>query len=141
MSCSYTARRLGTPFQIDFYYMKQVQFSVRLFSFYMMGMGLALVFIPNFTIGLLGFAPSTDVWIRMLGLLALVAGGYYYYSAGFELLPFFRATVVGRVVFTLGEVAFVLLGLAPAALLLFAVVEGAGALYTFYALRAYAHNS
>jgi hypothetical protein len=120
--------------------MKQIAFSIRLYSFYMMGMGLCLLFIPNQIIGIFGFAPSHDMWIRMLGMLSVVAGGYYFYCSYFDVLPFFRITVVGRYMFAAGEVLFVLLDFAPLPLLLFAVVEGVGAAFTHYALHKAGHT-
>lgn len=120
--------------------MKGIALSIRIYSFYMMGTGLGLLFIPNVIIGLFGFAPSYDVWIRMLGLLSLVAGSYYFYCSNYDLLPFFRITVVGRYVFTAVEILFVLLGFAPVPMLLFAALEGAGAAYTHYELRKAGHT-
>lgn len=44
--------------------------SIFYYSFYMFGMGLGLFLVPNLILGLLCFAPTTDIWIRMLGRLS-----------------------------------------------------------------------
>ena len=40
--------------------------SIFYYSFYMMGMGLGLFFIPNLILGFFGFE-TTEVWVRVLG--------------------------------------------------------------------------
>ena len=87
--------------------------SIFYYSFYMMGMGLALFFIPNLILGLFGFE-TTEVWVRILGLLAFCAGILYFHCARTNQTAFFRVTVPERVIFFLGVVALVLFfGLNP----------------------------
>ena len=102
----------------------------------MIGMGIGFVFIPNLVLGVLGVPAVTDVWIRVLGLLSGAAGFYYVQAAHHNLVPFFWASVWGRMTFAIGIVAFALLGIGPTVLILFGVLEFASAVWTWVALRA-----
>ncbi len=115
--------------------MNKAAFSVFVYSFYMLIMGVGFIFIPNLIITTFGFQPTTEIWIRMLGMLSAVTGSYYMVAAKNNLIPFFKISVWGRLFFTLGEITLVVAGLAPMVLLLFAIIEGAGAVWTQYALR------
>ena len=80
--------------------------SIFYYSFYMMGMGLLLFFVPNLILGFFGFH-TTEVWVRILGLLAFCAGILYFHCARTNQTGFFRVTVPERVIFFLGIVALV----------------------------------
>jgi hypothetical protein len=67
----------------------------------------------------------------MLGMLSFVAGIYYAVAAKNNLTPFFQISVWGRLFFTLGEIVLVVSGQAPLTLLIFALVEGSGAVWTY----------
>src|SRR5918996_4899519 len=83
-------------------------------SFYMMGMGLALLFIPNLILDWFGFASTNDIWIHILGLLAFCAGMLYFYCGRTNQTGFFRISVPERIIFFLGMVGIVLfLGVDP----------------------------
>jgi len=81
--------------------------SVLYYSFYMMGMGLGLLFIPNLILGTLRFAPTNDIWIRVLGLFAFCAGMLYFYCGRTNQTGFFHISVIERIVFFLGMVGIV----------------------------------
>ena len=82
--------------------------SVFYYSFYMMGMGLGLLFIPNLILGVFGFEPTNDIWIRILGLFAICAGMLYFYCGRTNQTGFFRISVTERIAFFLGMVGIVL---------------------------------
>jgi hypothetical protein len=105
------------------------------YSFYMMGMGSGLFLIPNLILGLFGFAPTTDVWIRMLGLLSFCAGLLYFYCARWNQTGFFRITVPERIVFFLGTVVLVVFMQFPPGLALIGSVDLLGAIWTGWTLR------
>jgi hypothetical protein len=108
--------------------------SIFYYSFYMMGMGLGLFFIPNLILGFFGFE-TTEVWVRVLGLLAFCAGILYFHCARTNQTGFFRITVPERVIFFLGVVALVIfLDLTP----MLAAIGGVdllGAIWTGLSLR------
>jgi len=82
--------------------------SIFYYSFYMMGMGLGLLLIPNMLLGVFGFDPTNDIWIRILGLFAFCAGMLYFYCGRTNQTGFFRVSVTERIVFFLGMVGIVL---------------------------------
>jgi hypothetical protein len=97
--------------------------------------GLQLLFIPNFLLATFGLEPTSEIWIRVLGMLVLVLSIYYYaiYKSGNKEVV--RATVQGRLLFCAGLVMFVILGMAKPILLFFAVVETCLALWTLSEIR------
>jgi hypothetical protein len=108
--------------------------SIYYYSFYMMGMGSGLFLIPNLILGFFGFH-TTEVWVRILGLLAFCAGMLYFHCARTNQTGFFRVTVPERVIFFLGIVALVVfLDLSPM-LAAIGSVDLLGAIWTALALR------
>ena len=109
--------------------------SILAFGAYLVALGLALLLSPNALLGLFGFAPTGEVWIRVVGMLAGILGVYYLQAARAGLAAFFRWTVPVRLSVPAFFAAFVVLGMAPAPLLLFGAADAAGALWTWSALR------
>lgn len=109
--------------------------SVAVFGYYILLTGVGLGLAPNMVLGVMGIAPATEVWIRVVGLVAGVLGVYYLATARSELAPFFRISVAGRLVGFLGLAALALTGTGPMQLIAFGLVDGLGALWTFLALR------
>ena len=109
--------------------------SVFVFGCYLLVLGAGLVLAPDLLLAPFGFAPSTDVWVHVTGMLVLIIGGYYLVAARAQLQPLLRATVYAR----LGVLAcfgvFSALHWGPAALLLFGAVDAAGAVWTALCLR------
>jgi hypothetical protein len=108
--------------------------TIFVFGAYLLLLGALLVVAPNFLLGLFRIAPTTEVWIRVLGAVVLILGAYYVLAALAELHAFMRWTVALRASVVLFFLAFVLSGLAPAALILFGLVDLAGAAWTAWAL-------
>ena len=79
--------------------MSKAAFSILIFSFYLFFLGLTLLVAPNFLLGLLGFETTTEIWIRVLGLVVSTLGIYYFFSARYEQTGFFRATIIVRTFF------------------------------------------
>ena len=71
----------------------------------------------------------------VVGALAFNIGVYYWFAAKCEAKAFFEATVYARVFLFIVFATFVALGLVNKALILFGVVEVAGAVWTWLALR------
>ena len=110
--------------------------SVFVFGIYLLLLGAVLVIAPNLLLSIFQIPPTTEVWIRVAGMLVLLLGVYYVLAARAELRPFFAWSVYVRASVIFFFIAFVLLGYAPSQLILFGVVDLLGALWTFFALRA-----
>jgi hypothetical protein len=109
--------------------------TVAIFSVYMFTTGLAFLFIPNAVLPLFGFQATAEVWIRVLGLLVMIVGGYYLYCARCEVRPFFQASVFGRVAFCIGLITLAFLGLGSPMLIAFGLIDLTGAVWTGLSLR------
>lgn len=116
--------------------MSKSAFSVQAFGIYIIALGLGLVFVPNLLLTLFLMPATGEVWIRVLGVVVSNIGILYVVAARSNAVAVFRATVYGRPAVFVWFAAFVLLGLAPPMLAMFGAVEVAGALWTWWALRA-----
>lgn len=109
--------------------------SVYYFGFYLLALGLILVFLPNMLLSLFGFEPTSEVWIRVLGAVVLAIGIYYVFVAPTNNETFLKITVYARISILVWFTLFVLLGWAKPMLLLFGGVDLLGAAWTWSALR------
>lgn len=109
--------------------------SVLVFGIYLIVIGLGFLFMPNTVLGLFGLPTTTEPWIRVVAMLLLILSYYYIQTARNEDKAFFRFTVHGRASVIVFFLAFVLLNIAPAALILFGVVDLLAAIWTGLALR------
>ena len=114
--------------------MSRAAFSLWVFSIYLWALGLLLIFDPNL-LRIVGIPESHEVWIRVVGLLVVIIGCVDFVAAREELLPILRGSVPIRLLVLVVFAAFVILRLAPPALLLFGLVDAAGALWTGICLR------
>jgi hypothetical protein len=105
------------------------------FGIYALVLGASVVAAPNAVIGLVGLAPTSEVWLRVAGVLAAAIGYYYLRACAAEDRSFLRGSVHGRLGTALAFGAFVALRLAPWQLLLFAAVDLPTAIWTAWALR------
>ena len=109
--------------------------SVFYFGFYLLALGLAVIFIPNTILTLLQFEPAREVWIRVVGVLVFTIGMYYVRIAPTDNGTFLQATVYNRMRILGWFVLFVVAGWAPATLLLFGLIDFLSGLWTLYELR------
>ncbi|AZD10340.1 hypothetical protein C4K26_4961 [Pseudomonas chlororaphis] len=110
--------------------------SVFVFGLYMLLLGAALVLAPNLLLPLFGFDLTDEVWIRVMGQLALYLGVYYVWAGYTERREFMALTVAIRLSVPVFFAAFVAVGLVSPVLLLLALPDLCGALWTWRALRA-----
>lgn len=109
--------------------------SLFVFGIYLLMLGALLVLAPNPTLGLFRMAPTNEVWIRVVGMLVLVIGSLDTLSALAELRPVMQWSVPLRGAVLLFLLAFVVTGLGPPVLILFGLIDFAGACWTGWALR------
>jgi hypothetical protein len=109
--------------------------SVFVFGLYLLGLGMILLAAPNFLLGMFSLPGTTEVWIRVVGMLVLFLGFYYTQAARKEMTDFFRWTVYTRTTVIVFFAAFVLLDFASPPLILFGVVDVRGGIWPGLALR------
>ncbi len=109
--------------------------SIKYFGLYAIATGVGLTLAPSLVLSPLGIAAPTEIWIRVLGALAIPLGYYYWVCGSANMVEFFRASVRGRILFA-GLVALLIAAFsAPMQLLLFAGLDLAGAAWTVHGLR------
>ena len=105
------------------------------FGIYVLGLSVLLLVSPNLVLTSFGFAPTQEVWIRVVGMLLAFLGTYDVLAGWTELREFIRWSVPIRMSIIVFFVVFVALGFEKPALLLFAGVDLAFAIWTAVALR------
>jgi hypothetical protein len=114
--------------------MSKATFSARVFAIYVFVVSTVLVVAPNVLLSLFGIAPTAEVWIRVAGVLAFNIGIYAWVGARHR--PFLEASVYTRALVCASFVVFALLGLVSPLIVLFGLVDLAGGIWTWLALRA-----
>jgi hypothetical protein len=109
--------------------------SLFVFGVYMFIVGLIMLVIPNFFLSLVGIPTTTEIWIRMAGMLIFILSFYYMISARWELKQFFLLSVYGRGSLIVFVTIFVLMGLGKPVMILFGFFDLLGAIWTALALR------
>jgi hypothetical protein len=105
------------------------------FALYMAGQGAILMVAPNFLLGMFGIPEATEVWVRVVGL-ALIVFAYYYTRCAFsENTDFFKFSVHGRTIQFFLFVGLVVTKQALPIVLMFASVELASGIWTYFALK------
>ena len=116
--------------------MSKAAFSAKVFAIYLFIVGPVLVVAPNFLLAIFRIAPTADVWIRVVGVTAFMIGVYVWVAAKHDIKPFLEASVYTRTAVCVLFAAFVVLELASPMLILFGLVDLAGGVWTWFALRA-----
>lgn len=116
--------------------MRDARTSILVFGFYLLGLGVLLVFVPNLVLGSFGIPPTSEVWIRIDGMLLGMLGTLYLAAAREGVTAFFRWTVFARPIVLPFLTGLVVLGMATPTVALFGVIELLGAAWTGFALRA-----
>jgi hypothetical protein len=109
--------------------------TVFVFGVYLALVGIGFMAIPNLLLPLFGFPETGEIWIRMVGFLALVLGFYYIQAGRNELADLFQWSLYCRPAFFVFTVVVVVLDLAEPMLILFGVIDLLGAIWTGLALR------
>ncbi len=111
--------------------------SVFFFGIYILLLGVVLIVSPNVLFKFFKVQETTEVWIRIVGVMVLLIGYYYVRAATNEkgLTKFFRWTIYTRSSVIVFFTVFVLLNFVSPILILFGVIDLAGAIWTALALR------
>ena len=109
--------------------------SMKVFGVYLFVLGALLTVAPNAVLLAFGIAPTSDPWIRVLGVLVLGIAFYYWRAALTENLEFYRWTLYARTFVFVSFCVLAALRLAPPQLVLFGLVDLGGTIWTFIGLR------
>jgi hypothetical protein len=109
--------------------------SVYYFSFYLFITGLTLIFIPNVFLSTLQLPETNEIWIRVVGVLVICIGYYYFRMSVAGNAMFLKFTVQARIFVFICFAAFVLLKLAPTILIAFGGFDLLCAAWTWSALK------
>lgn len=109
--------------------------SIKVFGLYAVATGVGLVLAPALVLFPLGIAAPSEIWIRVVGALAIPLGYYYWVCGSANVVEFFRASIRGRIVFAAVVVLLIAAFSAPVQLIVFAAIDLAGAAWTFEGLR------
>jgi len=116
--------------------MSRTAFTIQAFGAYLIVLSLGLMAAPNMLLPLFGMPPTSEVWIRVAGVVVFNEGVCYWFAAKSNAVPFFRASFYLRCLAPVVFGAFVLAGLAQPALVAFGLVDLAAGVWTILTLRA-----
>ncbi len=113
--------------------------SLYVFGIYMIVCGTSFTLLPNVMLRFAGFPPEHDLmhqpWTQVCGAIIAILGCYYLVAAFYELVPFMWATIYGRAAVMATYILLVAMEHVEWRLIVFAVPDQFGALWTFLALR------
>lgn len=109
--------------------------SVYYFGFYLMILGITLASFPNALLSTFQLPETSEIWIRVVGILVFNIGLYYVFMAPTNNALFYTLTIYTRASILVWFIVFVLIGWAPATLIAFGLADMAGAAWTFMAMR------
>jgi hypothetical protein len=103
---------------------------------YLIVLGIVLIFSPNILLAIFLMPTTTEVWIRVVGVLVLNIGVYYIFAALCEAKSFFKASVYTRAFVLLSFIVFAIFGLVSPMIIFFGMVDFCGGIWTHFAIRA-----
>ena len=97
--------------------------------------GLQLIFVPNMLLSMFGFEPTSEIWIKVLGIVILPLSAVYYAISKQGNEESLRATIISRGFVGLGFILLALSGQAKMNLILFAGIDIATAIWTWTEMK------
>ena len=116
--------------------MSKSAFSAKVFAVYLFIAGALLATVPNLLLSILFIPQTSEVWIRVIGVIAVMIGIYAWDAAAHEAKSFFVTSVYTRCIVFVALVVFAALGLGSPMIILFGVADLMGGIWTHLALRA-----
>lgn len=121
--------------------MTRAALSVYMYGLYLIsGVGLPFLLIPHFALGLFGMSAGDDMWVRFVGVMAGVIGGFYVAAVLTRTHIVFAWSVPARYFSAAFMSVMVVLGKVGLALLMFAALDAITASVTWVAIRAEAEQ-
>ncbi len=111
--------------------------SIFCFGIYIIILGVSFMVVPNVFLSIITIPETTEVWIRIVGMLVFLIGYYYIRAALNEegMTNFFRWTVHARSSVIVFLIIFVILGFVKPIIILFGVIDLLAAIWTGITLR------
>lgn len=109
--------------------------SLQVFAVYLVLLAAVLLLAPNLLLRPFCLPETSEVWIRVTGMLLAFLAVYYWIAAATEDLPIIRATVLCRLTVPVFFVIFAAAGWSRWPLVIFGVIDAAFAFWTWWALR------
>ena len=109
--------------------------SVLVFGVYLTLVGATLLIIPNVFLTVIGVANTSEVWIRLSGILLMALSVYYIVAARHKLSIIFKVTACIRCTIIFFFSAFVYLQMMESVMLIFAAFDFAGGAWTYFAMK------
>lgn len=116
--------------------MSKSAFSARVFAIYLFILGPVLLVAPNILLGLFGLPATSEVWIRILGVLVVNIGIFTWVAAKHDDKHVLAASVWSRCLLFIVLAGLIALRVASPVLLLFGVIDLLAGLWTHLALKA-----
>ena len=104
-------------------------------AIYVIITGLQLIFVPNMLLNMFGFDATSDIWIKVLGIVILPLSAVYYAISKQGNEESVRATIISRGFVGVGFILLALSGQAKLNLILFAGIDIATAVWTWVELK------
>jgi len=109
--------------------------TIFVFGLYLLGLGVVLVLAPNLLLSVFRIPPTSEIWVRIVGVLVLEFAACYIVAGQKNWEGFIAITIPLRCAVMVFFAAFVFLLNAPVAFLLFGATDLAFALWTWSATR------
>ncbi len=104
-------------------------------AIYVILTGLQLIFVPNMLLNIFGFDTTSEIWIKVLGIVILPLSAVYYAISKQGNEESVRATIISRGFVGVGFILLALSGQAKLNLILFAGIDIATAVWTWVELK------
>ena len=121
--------------------MSKSAFSAKVFAVYLFIAGALLATVPNVLLSILFIPQTSEVWIRVVGVIAVMIGIYAWDAATQEAKSFFVTSVYTRCIVFVAFLVFAALGFGSPMIILFGVADLLGGIWTYFALRADARSA
>lgn len=113
--------------------------SVFIYGIFLAIYGFMLLMFPNVLLNSLGIESTTEVWIRLAGILLMAFSVYYFLGTKNELIVIIKPTAFIRFTIIFFFTAFVVLNLVSSNIILISVIDFLGGLWTFLMLKKEGH--
>ena len=114
--------------------MNPTELSVFIFGIYLIAVATGFLIMPNVVLPMFKMPKTQEPWIRVMAVIIGVLAYYYIVAAMNNLTPIFWATVYGRFGVLAAFVGLVLVKKAKPPLIMFGVIDAAGAVWTLLTL-------